>query len=140
MDKFLQWRREYTVTDSQDKNVQTLWPITCVIGQPLPKNGQTMADGQLLFHTLLTYEFSNSWEALVYTMYMYIVELWLEAITGRKAVNKQSSYHDLVILASKHLTIPILIEHRDVEHSYSRVADTNLKIGWGTNTNHAEGG
>ena len=26
--------------DLQDKNVRTLWPITCVTGQPLPKNGQ----------------------------------------------------------------------------------------------------
>ena len=36
--------------DSQDKNVQTLWPIMCVIGRPLPENGWKMANGQLL-HT-----------------------------------------------------------------------------------------
>ena len=38
--------------DLQEKNVRTLWPNTYVIGQPLPKNGQKMANGRLLFRTL----------------------------------------------------------------------------------------
>ena len=43
-------------------------------------------------------------------------------------------------LASKSLTAPVPKEHHDVKYRYSRVADIILKIGWETNTSHAECG
>ena len=53
-----------------------------------------------------------------------------EAIAGRK----KSSCHESVILSSRCLTVPIPIEHHDVEYRHSHVhvhvAVITLKLGW----------
>ena len=64
----------------------------------------------------------------------------MDAIAGRKAVEKQPSCHELVILTLKYLTVPFPTEHHRVEYRYFHIADINLKIDLGTNTTHAERG
>ena len=59
---------------------------------------------------------------------------WQKSVEKRLSCNKSARF------ALKRVTIPIPIEHHDVEYRHSYVADINLKIDLGTNTGHAECG
>ena len=63
-------------------------------------------------------------------------------IQGHRWQKSHGNSH-LVTRWRKSLTIPIATEHHGVEYRHSYIyyiADINLKIGWGTNTSHAEHG
>ena len=64
----------------------------------------------------------------------------MEAIAGRKSVEKRWSCRESERLVSKSLTVPIPKENHNVEYRHSRVADI-LQIGcMKTSTSHAEHG